>query len=171
MNQLKRLLNSLKMNDTLYYLTYLLNPIMPFQGQWCYRGSNVTFAECNITIPISSCTQCTLSGLINQTRTELCATCLTNSPDKTGLSHEMIFNMTERTYSTLWLLNCGRENCNTPAVSGSIREKSYIYFDFDEFFNIDNKSISILSMNKMTLFFIIFLIKIFHSMIVNIKLI
>ncbi|CAF0842798.1 unnamed protein product [Rotaria sordida] len=119
MNQLKRLLNSLKMNDTLYQLTYLLNPIMPFQGQWCYRGSNVTFAECNITIPISSCTQCTLSGMVNQTRTELCATCLTNSPDKTGLSHGMIFNMTERIYSTLWLLNCERENCNTPAVSGT----------------------------------------------------
>ncbi|CAF0870664.1 unnamed protein product [Rotaria sordida] len=103
MNQLKHLLNSLKMNDTLYQLMYLLNPVMPFQGQWCYRGSNVTFAECNITIPISSCTQCTLSGLINQTRTELCATCLTNSPDKTGLSHETIFNRIEKVKSILYL--------------------------------------------------------------------
>ncbi|CAF4092707.1 unnamed protein product, partial [Rotaria sp. Silwood1] len=54
--------------------------------------------------------------MINQTRTELCATCLTDAPDKTGLSHRMIFNMTERTNSTTWLLNCERENCNTPAV-------------------------------------------------------
>ncbi|CAF5021841.1 unnamed protein product, partial [Rotaria sp. Silwood1] len=58
--------------------------------------------------------------MINQTKTELCATCLTDAPDKTGLSHRIIFNMTERTNSTTWLLNCGRENCNTPVVGENV---------------------------------------------------
>ncbi|CAF3271993.1 unnamed protein product, partial [Rotaria sp. Silwood2] len=150
LNQLKRLLNSLKMNDSLYQLTYLLNPVKPFQGQWCYRGSNATFDECNITIPSSSCTRCTLSGMINQTRTELCATCSTDDFDKTGLSHGMIFNMTERTFSTTWLLNCGRENCNTPTVEAA----QYLPQMYAAVLQSVSKVVEEINSNQVTLFFL-----------------
>ncbi|CAF3451756.1 unnamed protein product [Rotaria sp. Silwood1] len=159
-SQLKRLLSSLMITDNLYQLTYLLNPVLPFQGEWCYRGSNVTFEECDTTIPTSSCKQCILSGMINQTRTELCATCSSKDPDKGVLSHQMLFNMIDRTKTTFWLIMCGREDCNTPAVGDSIRQKSDISFDFDKFFHTDNKSTSILSMNKMTLLCVDFRIKV-----------
>jgi hypothetical protein len=162
LSQLKRILSSLMINDSLSQLTYLLDPVKPFQGQWCYRGSNVTFEECDTTIPISSCKQCTLSGMINQTRTELCATCSTDDFDRSVLSHETRFNMIDRTNSTFWLITCGRENCNMPPIGDSIREKSYISFDFDKFFHTDNKSTSVLSISKITLSFVVFFLKLFY---------
>ena len=125
------------MNDTLGELTHLLEPIKPFQGEWCYRDSNATFQECDTTIPISSCKQCTLNGMINQTKLELCATCSTYNFNETSLSHGVIFNMRDRTNIDFWLIDCERESCNTPAVGDSIRNKSYMYFDYDKFFNTD----------------------------------
>jgi hypothetical protein len=135
LSQLKRLLSALIVNESLHDLAYLLNPVKPFHGEWCYRGSNATFEACNTTIPVSLCTQCQLIGTMNQTGTELCATCTTDDPDNSLLVFEKTFNITDRTNSSVWEILCGRQNCNTPAIGNSIRQKSYIYFDFTKFLN------------------------------------
>jgi hypothetical protein len=162
LSELKRILNSLTMSDTLTQLAYLLNPVKPFQGQWCARTSNATFAECNTTMPDSSCTQCTLTGIMNQTRTELCATCLTLDAGKHELSYGKTYNMTDRTHSTNWMIVCERENCNTPAIGDEIRAKSHIHFDFNKFFNTGNQLTSVFLMNKIVLLFIVFFTKLFY---------
>ncbi|CAF5001096.1 unnamed protein product, partial [Rotaria sp. Silwood1] len=135
LTQLKRLINSLIMNDTLYELSYLLNPVKPFQGEWCYRNSNASFEKCDTTISNSSCKQCILHEMINQTNTELCATCSIDNPVRTEFAHGMTFNMIDRTNSTVLIVICQRKDCNIPTVGDIIRNKSYIYFDFDEFLN------------------------------------
>jgi len=160
LSQLKLLLSSLTTNDSLIDLVYLLTPSdTPFQGEWCYRASNATYQNCNTTIPNNLCTQCELTGIMNQTRTELCAICSTENPSMYVLGYDMTFNMTDRTYSTSWVIICKYENCNTPAIGDSIREKSYIHFDFNKFLNNET---AILSMNKMALLFIVFFMKLFQ---------
>lgn len=160
LSQLKLILSSLTMSDNLIDLVYILSPVQPFQGEWCYRGSNATFKNCDITIPNNLCTRCELTAVVNQTRAEVCATCSIENPYNYALAYGKTFNMTDRSYSTTWMINCGRENCNTQAISGRIREKSYIDFNFNKFLN--NES-AILSMNKMMpLIFIIFLMKFFQ---------
>lgn len=153
LNQLKRLLNSLTMNDNLIDLVYLLVPTIPFHGEWCYRASNSTFQTCNITIPNNLCKQCQLTGIMNQTRYEICATCSIDNPDKYTLTHGKTFNLIDRTESTLWIFTCGREDCDIPNIGDKIREKSHIQFDFNKFLN---NQTGILSMNKVFLLFIIF---------------
>jgi hypothetical protein len=138
LSQLKLLLSALIVNESLHELAYLLIPVKPFHGEWCYRGSNATFEKCDTTIPISLCTQCELTGMMNQTGTELCATCSTEDPDNSLLVYEKTFNMTDRTNSSIWAIRCGRENCNTPVISDSIRKKCSIYFDFTKFLNNEN---------------------------------
>jgi hypothetical protein len=135
LSQLKHLLQALIVNESLHDLAYLLNPVKPFHGEWCYRSSNTTLNECNTTIPVSLCTQCVVSATMDQTGTELCATCWTADPDQALLVYEKTFNMTDRTNSSLWGISCARENCNTPAVSESILEKSSIEFNFTTFLN------------------------------------
>jgi len=159
LSQLKLILSSLTMNDNLIDLVYLLSPVQPFQGEWCHRSSNATFQKCDTTIPNNLCIQCELTGIMNQTRTEVCATCLTENPGNYILAYAKAFNMIDRTYSATWLIICGRENCNTPINGDKIREKSYIDFDFNKFLN--NETV-ILSMNKMALLFIICFMKLFQ---------
>jgi hypothetical protein len=160
LSQLKLLLSSLTMNDKLIDLVYLLSPIQPFQGEWCYRGSNATFQKCDTTIPNNLCIQCELTGIMNQTRTEVCATCAAENPTSNYiLAYGKTFYMADRTYSATWLITCGRESCNTPTNGDKIREKSYIDFDFNKFLNNET---AILSMNKMALFFIMFFMKLFQ---------
>ncbi|CAF3475077.1 unnamed protein product [Rotaria sp. Silwood2] len=161
LSQLKRLISSLIMNDTLYELLYLLNPVKPFQGEWCYRGSNASFEKCDTTVSNSSCKQCILHEMINQTNTELCATCSIDDPYRTELSHGMTFNMVDRTNFSVLIVICERKDCNTATVGNTIRNKSYFYFDFDKFFNTD-KSASVLSMNKLILLMIVLFIKLLH---------
>jgi hypothetical protein len=135
LSQLKLLLRALIVNESLHELAYLLNPVKPFHGEWCYRDSNATFDKCNTTIPVSLCTLCELTGTMNQAGTELCATCSTADPDQALLVYEKTFNMTDQTNFSIWDILCGRPNCNTPAVSDSIRRKSYIHFNFTTFLN------------------------------------
>jgi hypothetical protein len=135
LSQLKHLLRSLIVNESLHELAYLLNPVKPFHGEWCYRRSNATFENCNTTIPVSLCTQCELVGTMNQTGTESCEACSTVDPDNSLLVYEKTFDITDRTNSSTWAIFCGRKNCNTPAIGDSIRKKSYIDFDFTKFLN------------------------------------
>jgi hypothetical protein len=135
LSQLKLLLQALTVNDSLGDLTYLLKPVKQFQGKWCYRGSNTTSDKCNTTIPVSLCTQCVVSATMDQAGTELCATCSTDDDDHFLLAYHKSFNITDQTNSSSWGIHCGRKNCNTPAVSASIREKSYIDFNFPTFLN------------------------------------
>ncbi len=46
LSQLKVLLSALTVNESLDELLYLLNPVKPFHGEWCYRASNLTFEKC-----------------------------------------------------------------------------------------------------------------------------
>jgi hypothetical protein len=159
LGEFKRILNSLTLSDTLFQLAPLLNPVKPFQGQWCHFESiNVTFEECNTTIPVSSCTQCTLAGMTNQTRTELCTTCSTDGSDKNVLSYGKTFNMTDRTESSNWIILCGQNHCNTPDIGDNIRSRSYIHFDFANFLNTGNN----LTSNKISWLFVVFFIKLFY---------
>ena len=136
LSQLKHLLSSLTVNESLHDLAYLLNPVKPFHGEWCYRGSNATFKQCNTTIPVSLCTQCDLTESMNHGGIELCATCLTDESDQSLLVYEKTFDINARTNSSIWEIICQRENCNTPTIGDSIRKKSYIYFDFAKFLKI-----------------------------------
>lgn len=135
LTRLKPLLSALVVNDSLHDLEYLLKPVQPFHGEWCYQGKNGTFNDCNTTIPISSCTQCDLVATMGQAGPEYCATCLTGGSGFVLLFHQKIFNMSDRTNSSDWEIRCEREGCNTPAIGDSIRNKSYISFDFNKFLN------------------------------------
>lgn len=159
LNQLKRLLSSLTVQNDLADLTNLLIPVVPFQGQWCYRFSNATFDQCDTTISNDSCTQCQLIGQMNQTGTELCATCLTEEAKRSAIGYEMTFNLTARTSFNNWMIICKRDSCNIPAIGDRIRQKSYIDLDYDKFF--ENR-IERLRINKMLLLFIVFLMKLFQ---------
>lgn len=130
---LMRLLSTLIVNESLDELAYLLNPVKPFHGEWCYRGSNATSDVCNTTVPVSSCTQCELIGTMDQAGTESCGTCSMADPGKSLLVHQKTFYITDRTNFSAWDIRCTRKNCNTPAVGDSILEKSEIYFDFSKF--------------------------------------
>lgn len=141
LSDLKSLLRALTVNESLYELTYLLNPVKPFHGEWCYRDSNVTLETCNTTIPVSLCTQCSLVETMNEGKVELCATCSTEEPENALLIYEKTFNMTDRTDFSMWAILCGRESCNTPAIGDSIHEKCSISFDFTKFTN--NETITI----------------------------
>ena len=135
LTQLKPLLSALVVNDSLHELEYLLKPVHPFHGEWCYQGKNGTLDNCNTTIPVSSCTQCDLFETMDQAGPQYCATCLTRDPENVVLFYQKFFNMTDRTNSSDWEILCGREGCNSPAIGDSIREKAYISFDFTKFLN------------------------------------
>lgn len=158
LSQLKLLLSSLTMNDSLIDLAYLLFPTIPFHASWCHRGSNATFQTCDTTIPDNLCKHCELAGIRNEKGTEICATCSAEDSSKYSIAHGKKFNMTDRTHSNSWVIACGRNNCNLPSISESILEKSHIHFDFNKFLN---NQTTVLSMNKIFLFFIIFFIKLF----------
>jgi hypothetical protein len=95
----------------------------------------------------------------NQTRTELCTKCSTEDVHEPFVAYGKIFNMMNQTSSTIWMILCERENCNTPAIGDRIRERSSIYFDFNKFFS---NGADFLSMNKLVLFFMFFFIKLFQ---------
>ena len=70
---------------------------------------------------------------MSEAGTELCATCSTEEPRQSIIAYQKSFNMADRTNSSNWIIFCERENCNTPAVGESIRQKSYIDFNFSTF--------------------------------------
>jgi hypothetical protein len=159
LSQLKRLLSSLTVQDDLADLTNLLIPVVPFQGQWCFRYSNETFDQCDTTISNDSCTQCQFIGKMNQTGIELCATCSIEHSIRNLIGYEMTFNLTDRTSFSSWMIVCEQDSCNTPAIGEKIRQKSYIDLDYDKFFQ---NRIERLQINKIFLLFIIFLLKLFQ---------
>ncbi len=158
-SQLKRVLASLTVTDNLDDLTNIIKPQEPFQGEWCERASNATFDDCNITVPVTACTQCSLNGQINQTKTEVCATCLTGGTDNNFLSYGVVINMVDRTRSTMWEIQCLAENCNSLTNGDLIRQRSQIDFDFIKFFNAGNK---LTSLSTMGWIFIIFLVEVLY---------
>jgi RNA polymerase subunit RPABC4/transcription elongation factor Spt4 len=157
-DQLKRVLASLTVTDNLDNLTSIIKPQEPFQGRWCDRASNATFDDCNITVPVTACTQCSLIGQITQTKTEVCATCLTSGTDSNFLTYAVVINMIDRTHATNWEIQCQAERCNSLTNGDLIRQQSEIDFDFLKFFNAGNKLTSLSTMVKMAWIFIIFIV-------------
>ena len=146
LSQLKPLLSALVVNDSLHELEYLLKPIQPFHGEWCYQGKNTTVDNCNTTIPVSLCKQCDLFATMSPIGPEYCATCLTDDPSDVVLFYQNIFNMTDRTNASDWEIRCGRDGCNTLAIGDSIRKRAYVNFNFTQFLNNET---AISSLNTM----------------------
>ncbi|CAF0845391.1 unnamed protein product [Rotaria sordida] len=156
---LKRLLNSLTLNDYFHELEYLLKREEPFDGNWCWFKGNTTSLECAVSIPSKSCKGCFFQGISRGNATEICATCLQDDIGETALSHEVDFNMTDRTRIDHWILECKSRNCNIENNGYLIRQKSISNFDFIKFLDNTNNSNILSSIKKILLFFIVFLIK------------
>ncbi len=159
LSALKGVLDSLTLNDTLHELVDLLQRKEPFEGNWCKFSTNGTLFECATEISPASCKQCSFQGISNHGVVELCANCLEDDIGETFLSHEVNFNMTDRTRDDHWILECGFENCNTYDNGNLVRQKSTSDFDFEKFLDGNNKSISLSSISKTVLLFVVFCIK------------
>ncbi|CAF3425008.1 unnamed protein product [Rotaria sp. Silwood1] len=156
---LKRLLNSLILNDYFNELEYLLNREEPFDGNWCWFKKNMTSLTCVIVIPPESCKACFFQGVSRRNSIEICETCLQDDIGETALSHEVDFNMTDRTRIDHWILECKSRNCNTENNGDLIRQKSTSNFDFIKFLDDANNPNILSSMRKIILLFIVFFIK------------
>ena len=133
LNQLKQLLTSLTVNESLSSLTYLLDPVKPFHAEWCYRGSNVSMDQCNTSTPISQCQRCDLIETMDEHGLGICGKCSTEDPDNSLLLYEKTFNMTSRTETSSWGILCARQNCNRPAIGSAIQQKTLISFNYSAF--------------------------------------
>ncbi|CAF2419553.1 unnamed protein product [Rotaria sp. Silwood2] len=159
---LKRLLNSLTSNDSFNELEYLLKIEEPFDGNWCWFEKNITSLECAASIPPESCKGCFFQGKSRVSSIEICASCLQDDIGETALSHEVDFNMTDRTRTDHWILECKSRNCNTKTNGNLIRQKSTSDFDFIKFLDDANNSNILSHMSKIMLLVIVFLIKLFN---------
>ena len=154
---LKHLLDSLTLNDHFYELEYLLKKEEPFNSNWCSFKKNTTSFECAILIPSKSCKGCSFHGMGFHNSIEICVNCLSYDINETFLSHEVDFNITDRTRVDNWILECQSNSCNTEDNGDLIRQKSESNFDFGKFLDANNKSITFASTNKILLLFIAFL--------------
>jgi hypothetical protein len=159
---LKRVLNSLTLSDSFQDLQELLVRIEDFSGDWCEFKGNTTTFECADKIPTTSCKLCSFEGYSNRGSYEICASCLQDDIGETFLSHEVNFNMTDRTQQDHWMLECQTRMCNTIENGKLIRQKSTANFDFAKFFDDKNKSTTLSSISKMILIFIVFFIKLLN---------
>ncbi|CAF0755420.1 unnamed protein product [Adineta ricciae] len=145
-SEIKRVMNALTVTDTLDQITNMIIPQKPFQSKWCDRRSNATFDKCDNTIPDTDCRRCSLGAETNQTGTEVCATCRTGDEENYYLSRSAIFNMTERTRTDIWQIECQSDQCNSQSNGERIKQNAQVDFDFAKFFNNGYVFSSILSM-------------------------
>lgn len=160
--ELKRVLNALNLTDSLDDLIYLLKKEDPFDGSWCLFDKNSTSLECADSIPPKSCKLCYFQGMSRPKSIEFCSTCLQDSIGETFLSHEVDFDMTDRTRTDHWILACQSKNCNTVNEGALIRSKSISNFDFREFLGSTGNSNIVPSVNMILLLCILFLRKIIY---------
>ncbi|CAF0828561.1 unnamed protein product [Adineta steineri] len=146
---LKRILESVTLSDSFNEIEYLLKSDEPFDGNWCKFSTNYTSSDCNIDIPPAACQECFFQGLSDHSPVQLCSNCLPFDTDESFITHEVNFNMTDRTRSEHWMLECRFKDCNTYDNGNMVRQKSIADFDFAKFLD-DNNSTTLSSTSEVT---------------------
>ena len=159
LSELKRILDSLTLNDNLKDLEYLLKNDEPFDGNWCHFSTNDNSSECNIDIPPDTCEVCSFQGKSDHGPIRFCSNCFPFDIGERSISYEVDFNMIDRTRSDHWILECRFKSCNTYENGNMVLEKSVVKFDFKKFLDGNNRSTNLLSINKISLLFIVFFMK------------
>ncbi|CAF1210199.1 unnamed protein product [Rotaria magnacalcarata] len=159
---LKRLLNSLTLYDYFDSLKDLLRKETPFNGTWCLFKANTTWLECALSIPPESCKECSFQGMSVQGSIEICLNCLQDDIGETSITHEVDFNIADRTRLDHWILECQFNKCNFDNNGDLIRQKSISNFDFAKFLDTHNQASIFLSISKIVLVFIVVFIGVLH---------
>ena len=135
--QLKRLLNSLTLESNFTDLKDLLDSSSPFDGHKCYLNATGAAKDCRVPADVKpdECTECSTKFTAEVNATELCATCVSNSEEEeANLARGVLFDLTDRSRTSSWSIDCRVPNCNGLESGRRIQEKSVLEFDFDRFF-------------------------------------
>jgi hypothetical protein len=159
-DKLKRILQSLTLNEKFSDLDDLLEPSGSFVGQWCLLYANRTDEDCvspDGIVP-NTCKQCITRFTHGPTTNRICASCFVNDVQEDYLGREVFVDMTDRSSIDTWFIRCRSLNCNGLDTGRRIHEKSSMTFDFDQFFS--NRQTILFSLNRITLIIIALIIKI-----------
>ncbi|CAF3162448.1 unnamed protein product [Rotaria socialis] len=159
---LKRLLNSLTLYDDFNSLKNLLRKETPFDGDWCLFKANTSWLECALLIPPESCKECSFQGMSVQGSIEICLNCLQDDIGETSISHEVDFDIANRTRLDHWILECQFNKCNFENNGDLIRQKSISNFDFAKFLDISNQARIFVSISKILSISIVVFIRVLH---------
>ncbi|CAF1426209.1 unnamed protein product, partial [Adineta ricciae] len=125
-SSLKRLLQSLTLNDQFMELIALLRPSTQFDGHWCLLLSNQTTEACKVPVVVdpNNCKQCSTTFISESKSTgSICAGCYTDDVHQEFLGREILFNLTDQTQTEIEMINCRSENCNSLRTIDLIRGK------------------------------------------------
>lgn len=137
--QFKLLLRSLTLTSNFSDLNDLLIPQSPFNGSWCLLAKNRTDVACSdaSTINPQSCQQCFTVLTAEAGADRLCASCFTTDQiEQESLERGVLFNMSSRTSTETWKIYCRAPNCNGLDTGASIRRRSTVAFDFNQFLGV-----------------------------------
>ena len=139
----KSLLDAASMSDTLNDLQNLLKIDDPSVARACQFGGNTTELECATGTEPSSCKACAFLATTINNALEFCAYCLTDDIGETFVSHEVDFDLVNRTRMDHWQMACQTPGCNTIPNGQLIRQKSTFDFDFAKFLKSRSTTLSV----------------------------
>lgn len=150
--ELKRLLNAITLEDSLHDLKDILVIDPEFDGTWCQpMFANTTDLECATSTSTNSCMECSYQTFQINDVFQVCANCLPFGIGESFVSHEVDFNLSDKTREDHWMIACQSQRCSTPENDQRLRQSTKVRFDFS-----DNHSSSI-SMNSIFLFCTVFI--------------
>jgi hypothetical protein len=135
---LKRILRSLKSEDSFNQLSNLLQMNAQFNGRSCSFFANSS-TPCETEMDPNTCKQCATQESIVSGRLETCLNCVMDDIIENFVTRQVKFFMNNRECHDLWMIECQIQGCNTIETGDSIRQKSTIEFDYNLFLNGSNK--------------------------------
>jgi hypothetical protein len=119
---LKFLLEFLTLTDKFEELEYLLESNEPFDGRRCLLFSNSTVSQPNSTSTIdpATCDQCSTDVQNTPELKQIVATCVVDSRLSNKLVYAAKFDISSRTRSTSWRIDCQRPDCNSLSTGDRI---------------------------------------------------
>ncbi|CAF0828522.1 unnamed protein product [Adineta steineri] len=134
---LKRLLKSLKSDDSFYTLSQLLEINNQFHGSLCNFFANSSMS-CETEMDQNTCKQCATQEYIESKPVEVCSNCVMDDIIENFITRQVKFFMNNRERHDMWMIECQQRDCNAIETGDLIRQKSDIQFDFDLFLNNGN---------------------------------